>query len=309
MNLPITHPDKVLDLQSGMTKQMLAEYYLAVAESMLPHVADRPLSFVRCPEGSSKPCFFQKHVGMGVPEGVKTVSIPNRKTGEREDFLTVNSAEGLVGLAQMGVLEIHTWGSRNRSLERPDRVVFDLDPDTAIDWTTLAASAQELSARLKKLGLASFLKTTGGKGLHVVVPIEAKREWPEVKEFARDIALAMERDNSALYISKMTKAARKKKIYIDYLRNDREATTIAPNSPRARSGAPVAMTLDWKELNSDDRPEFHVSDLENWRKRLRRDPWKAMETVKQLLPVGTQSDPGVRRKHRVAWRSPGPPVR
>lgn len=299
MNLPITHPDKVLDQQSGMTKQMLAEYYLAVAGHMLPLVADRPLSVVRCPEGSGKPCFFQKHVGMGVPEAVKTVSIPNRKTGKREDFLTVNSAEGLVGLAQMGVLEIHTWGSRNGSLEKPDRVVFDLDPDASIDWKTLAESAEELRARLKKLRLASFLKTTGGKGLHVVVPIEPENEWAQVKEFAHELALAMEADNPALYISKMTKAARKKKIYIDYLRNDREATAIAPYSPRARSGAPVAMTLDWKELNADHRPAFHVSDLASWRERLRHDPWKAMETTRQRLPAGAPSDNGARRKRRV----------
>jgi bifunctional non-homologous end joining protein LigD len=266
-----------------MTKQQLAEYFLAVAERMLPHVADRPLSVVRCPEGSGKPCFFQKHIGMGMPKGVNGVSIPDPKTGKKEDFLTVNTAEGLVGLAQMGVLEVHTWGSRNASLNKPDRIVFDLDPDTAIQWKTLAASAQELRDRLKKLGLQSFLKSTGGKGLHLVVPIRAEYEWPVVKDLAHHLVLAMEKDNSKLYITKMTKAARKNRIYLDYLRNDRQSTSIAPFSPRARSGIPVAMTLDWKELKADKAPAFHVTDFEDWKARLRRDPWKEMERIKQRL--------------------------
>ncbi|MFZ0742944.1 MAG: DNA ligase D [Terracidiphilus sp.] len=284
-DLPITHPNKVLDEESGMTKQALAEYYLAVAQRMLPHVADRPLSVVRCPEGSGKPCFFQKHVGRGLPTGVNSVSIPNRKTGESEDFLTLNTPEGLVGLAQMGVLEIHPWGSRNESLDKPDRIVFDLDPDSAIDWRTLAGSAQELRARLRKVQLETFLKSTGGKGLHVVVPIEAAHDWPVIKQFAHNMVQSMEKEEPDLYITRMTKSARKGRIYLDYLRNDREATSIAPFSPRARSGAPVAMTLDWKELSAKSAPVFHVSDFEKWKERLRRDPWKAMETGRQRLSL------------------------
>jgi bifunctional non-homologous end joining protein LigD len=293
--LPITHPDKVLDAESGMTKQQLAEYFLAVAERMLPNLTDRPLSVVRCPEGSGKPCFFQKHIGMGMPKGVNSVSIPNPKTGEKEDFLTVNSAEGLLGLAQMGVLEVHTWGSRNESLDHPDRIVFDLDPDTAIQWKTLTASAQELRSRLEKLGLQSFLKGTGGKGLHLVVPIKVEYEWPVVKDFAHHLVLAMEKDNSKLYITKMTKAARKNRIYLDYLRNDRQSTSIAPFSPRARSGIPVAITLDWKELKTDKAPTFHVTDFENWKARLRRDPWKEMERIKQRLSAEALREMGVKR--------------
>ncbi len=154
--LAITHPDKVLDAESGMTKQQLAEYYEAVAENLLPHIADRPLSIVRCPDGNSKPCFFQKHVGFGLPPGIKTVSIPNRKTHDKEDYLTIDSGEGLVGLAQMGVLEIHTWGSHNESLEKPDRIVFDLDPDAAIQWKTLAETAREFKRRLAKIGACKF---------------------------------------------------------------------------------------------------------------------------------------------------------
>jgi bifunctional non-homologous end joining protein LigD len=279
----ITHPEKVLDEQSGMTKQALAEYYLAVAERMLPHVANRPLSVVRCPEGSGKPCFFQKHVGRGLPTGVKSQPVPNKKTGAVEHYLTLDSPEGLVGLAQMGVLEIHPWGSCNESLDKPDRIVFDLDPDGAISWETLAASANNLRGRLKKLGLESSLKSTGGKGLHLLVPIRPEIEWGPVKQFAHAIVLELEAEDPALYISKMTKAARKGKIYLDYLRNDRGSTSIAPFSPRARRGAPVAMALDWKELQAESYPQFHVTDLSEWKARLRRDPWRAMTSTRQQL--------------------------
>lgn len=279
----ITHPDKVLDAESGMTKGQLAEYYAAVAENMLPHIADRPLSVVRCPDGNSKPCFFQKHVGFGVPTGIKTISVPSRKRQESEDYLTVDSVEGLLGLAQMGVLEIHTWGSRNESLEKPDRIVFDLDPDTAINWKTLAETARVFKRKLAKLGLESFLKGTGGKGLHVLAPIRADHEWPAIKEFAHELVLEMEREHPELYVTKMTKVTRKNRIYLDYLRNDREATSVAPYSPRARSGAPVAMPLRWSELNAAKAPAFHVTDFDEWKQRLQHDPWREMEKVKQRL--------------------------
>jgi bifunctional non-homologous end joining protein LigD len=294
--LPITHPNKVMDPVSGMTKQMLAEYYVAVAERMLPHISDRPLSVVRCPEGTSSQCFFQKHIGMGMPAGVNSVSVPNRKTGKREEYLTLTSAEGLVGLAQMGVLEIHPWGSRNESLEHPDRVVFDLDPDQAIVWKTLAASAQELRERLKRLGLVSFLKHTGGNGLHIVVPIEPVHSWATVKEFAYELVLGIEREQPNLYVTKMTKAIRGGRIYLDYLRNEREATSIAPFSPRARSGAPVAVTLSWRELESATAPSFHVADLARWRSRLNRDPWKEMAGIQQTLPAEAIKTGAVRSK-------------
>ncbi len=282
----ITHPDKVLDAESGMTKQQLAEYYEAVADHLLPHIADRPLSIVRCPDGNGKPCFFQKHVGLGLPSGIKTVSVRDRKSNKKEDYLTVDSSEGLVGLAQMGVLEIHAWGSRNESLEQPDRIVFDLDPDVAISWKTLAETAREFKRRLAKMGLVSFLKSTGGKGLHVVVPIRPDHEWPAIKEFAHALALDLEKEHPDLYVTKMTKATRKNRIYLDYLRNDREATSVAPYSPRARSGAPVAMPLKWSELNAAKAPAFHVADFAKWKSRLRHDPWDEMLKNKQELRSG-----------------------
>ena len=281
----ITHPEKILDPASGMTKRQLAEYYIAVAEHMLPHIADRPLSIVRCPDGSNKPCFFQKHGGMGVPASVKTVAVRNQKTGESENYLTVDTAEGLIGLAQLGALEIHPWGSRNESLEEPDRVVFDLDPDAAIDWQTLATTARELKSRLSKVGLKSFLKSTGGKGLHLVIPIRPDHEWPVIKNFAHRLVLEMEREQPRLYITKMTKASRKNRIYLDYLRNDRGSTSIAAYSPRARAGTPVAVPLEWRELDSDRAPTFHVTDFSEWKTRLRKDPWRKMLETEQPIPA------------------------
>lgn len=292
--LPITHPGKILDAESGLTKQMLAEYYLAVADRMLPHVADRPLSIVRCPDGIGGQIFFQKHIGMGMPEGVKSVPVPNRKTGKREEFLTVDSAEGLVGLAQMSVLEIHPWGSRNESLEQPDRIIFDLDPDEAIPWPTLAGAAKELRTRLKRLGLVSFLKHTGGKGLHVVVSIEAENTWLVVKEFAHNIVLKIEKEQPDLYVTKMTKAIRKGRIYLDYLRNEREATSIAPFSPRARIGVRAAVTMGWSELEAQAAPSYHVADFAQWRSRLSRDPWKELDRLHQRLTKEMLKEAGVR---------------
>ena len=282
-DLPITHPDKILDPESGMTKLDLARYYLAVAGYMLPHVADRPLSIVRCPEGTGKQCFFQKHVSKGLPPGIGSIAVPDKKSGAVEQYLTLNTAQGLVGMAQLGVLEIHPWGSKNDDLERPDRIIFDMDPDEAIEWKTLAETANAFRSLLEDLGLESFLKTTGGKGLHVVVPIRPENEWPIVKDFAYNVVRGMERKNPGLYVTKMTKALRKNRIYLDYLRNDRGSTAVAPYSPRARSGAPVALPLDWKMLDAKARPVFRVSDFNSWKKRLNDDPWVEMSRVRQRL--------------------------
>lgn len=283
VKLPLTHPNKILDEASGTTKQQIAEYYLAVAEQMLPQIADRPLSVLRCPNGVGKKAFFQKHINTGLPEGVKNVSIANKKTGKLEEFLTLNSAEGLVGMAQLAVLEIHPWGSKNDAVDQPDRIIFDLDPDEAIAWPVLAAAAQELRSSLRTLKLSSFVKTTGGKGLHVIVPIVPEMGWPAIKQFAHGVVLKMERDNPRLYTTNMSKAVRPNRIYLDYLRNDRESTAIAAFSTRARPGVPVAVPLDWKELQAAIRPTFHVSDFSDWQKRLRRDPWQEMLRLKQRL--------------------------
>ncbi len=279
----LTHPDKVLDSESGVTKQMLADFYWAVAGRMLPHIADRPLSLVRCPEGSTRPCFYQKHVNHMLPKGVGSVDVPDKKTGVPEPYITLSSQEALAGLAQMGVLEIHPWGSSNGDLEHADRLVFDLDPDEALGWDRVTAAAADLRDRLLAIGLQSFLKTTGGKGLHLVVPVEPDLAWPAVKQFAKDFVVSVERAHPALYLTKMTKAARVGKIYLDYLRNERGATAVAPYSPRARSGMPVSMPLRWSELELPDRPHFQVANFDQWSARLEEDPWKEIDQLRQRI--------------------------
>jgi bifunctional non-homologous end joining protein LigD len=279
----LTHPDKVLDPETGLTKAQLAEYYWAVAERMLPHIANRPLSLVRCPEGAGKPCFYQKHVNHMLPPGVEGIDVPDKKTGIPEPYITLSTPEALAGLAQMGVLEVHPWGSCNDDLEHPDRMIFDLDPDEDLSWPTLCKAAAEVRQRLKKAGLVSFLKTTGGKGLHIVAPIVPGPGWQDVKEAAHKLVLSMERANPALYLTKMTKSARKGKIYLDYLRNERGATAVAPFSPRARPGAHVSLPLPWSALKLGERPVFTVHDFAEWRSRLRSDPWKDMLSTRQKL--------------------------
>ena len=283
----LTHPDKVLDAESGLTKQQLADYYWAIAPHMLPHIANRPLSLVRCPDGSGHPCFFQKHVNNTLPPDTESVPVRDRKTGKVEPYITLSTPKALAGLAQLGVLEVHPWGSCNDSLEHPDRIIIDLDPDSAIEWETLAASAADVRKQLKSLGLESFLKTTGGKGLHVVVPIEPQHEWPVIKDFTHAFVVEMEKRNPSLYLTKMTKAARTGRIFLDYLRNQREATAVAPYSPRARAGAPVSMPIPWTALKESERPAFHVTDYEDWKPRLRRDPWKDLPETKQQITAET----------------------
>jgi bifunctional non-homologous end joining protein LigD len=282
-NIRLTHPEKILDPESGLTKQQLVDYYAAVAEAMLPHIAGRPLSLVRCPEGSGKPCFFQKHVNAMLPKGIGSVDVPNKKTGKSEPYITLDNAEALVGLAQMGVLEIHPWGSKNDDLEHPDRLILDLDPDESISWPVLCEAASEVRKRLKKAGLESFLKLTGGKGLHIVAPLSPTLTWSELKLATHNFVLSMESSNPSLYLTKMTKSARAGKIYLDYLRNERGATAVAPFSPRARAGAHVSLPLPWSALKEKNRPVFSVHDFPDWRARLTNDPWKAMLSISQRL--------------------------
>ncbi len=281
----LTHSNKILDAESGVTKQMLADFYWAVADRMLPYIADRPLSLVRCPEGSGKPCFFQKHVNHMLPPGVGSVDVPDKKTGVLEPYITLSTREALAGLAQMGVLEVHPWGSRNDDLERADRLIFDLDPDEALGWEQVTAAAADVRTRLRGMDLESFLKTTGGKGLHVVVPIEPEAEWPAIKDWAHAFVRGMERAQPALYLTKMTKAARVGKIYLDYLRNERGATAVAPYSPRARPGMGVSMPLGWNELSLPERPSFRIANYPEWGGRLNSDPWKGITKIKQKLPL------------------------
>ena len=289
----LTHPEKILDAESGLTKQMLADYYWMIADEMLPHIADRPLSLVRCPEGAGKPCFYQKRASHALPPGVGSVDVAD-KNGEVAPYITLSTAEGLAGLAQMGVLEVHPWGSKNKDLEHADRLIFDLDPDEELGWDVLTEAAAEVRKRLKAIGLESFLKTTGGKGLHIVAPIAPELGWSELKEFAHGFVSAMEKSHPERYLTKMTKAARKGKIYLDYLRNERGATSVAPFSPRARAGGPVSLPLKWADLKLPQRPLFRVAEFEEWKGRLKADPWKSMPSLKQRITKDALASVGMK---------------
>jgi bifunctional non-homologous end joining protein LigD len=282
----LTHPDKLLDPTSNLTKQQLAEFYIAIAPYILPHIADRPLSLVRCPDGTTSECFFQKHVNKMTPKILGSVAVPDKKyPGKSEPYITLNTPEQLAALAQIGVLEIHPWGSRNDDLEHPDRLILDLDPDPSLPFSTVAAAAAEVRKRLKICDLASFLKLTGGKGLHIVAPIEPTLTWDELKTAAHQFVDSMARDQPALYLTKMTKAARTGRIYLDYLRNERGATAVAPFSPRARPGMNVSLPLPWSALKEKTLPAFPVADFATWRSRLRSDPWRALASTRQRLDV------------------------
>lgn len=282
--VPLTHPDRVLWEEGGITKQGLAEYYEEIADWVLPHLVDRPLSLVRCPSGAGKSCFFQKHAWAGLAEFIKR-KVVRDESGE-EEILFIEDIQGLIALVQASVLEIHPWGSSLDDVDRPDRVVMDLDPGDGVAWPTIIEAAREARERLEALGLTSFVKTTGGKGLHVVFPLTPKAGWDEVKAFARDLAESMERDSPDRYVSTSTKRIRTGKIYVDYLRNGRGATAISAYSTRARPGAPVAVPLTWEELSPAIKPNhFTIENLPARLKRLREDPWRELFRLKQTLPA------------------------
>jgi bifunctional non-homologous end joining protein LigD len=277
----LTSPDKVLYPEQGITKRDLANYMVAVADWMLPHVAKRPITLVRCPTGRQKKCFYQRHAGSGVPGELGEIPVP----GFEEPYLFVRDVQGLVALVQMGVLEIHPWGARNDNPERPDRMIFDLDPGEGLAFADVVAAAREVRAMLDSMKLTSFLKTTGGKGLHLIVPIVRRYDWQEVKAFARRAAEKLVKEKPERYLIRMSKAERRGRILIDYLRNDPTSTAIAPYSTRSREGAPVATPLAWDELNDKLDPKaFNEKTLPARLQGLRQDPWKDMAAVKQALP-------------------------
>ncbi len=292
----LTHPEKILDPTSGLTKQQLADFYWAVSARMLPHIAGRALSLVRLPEGIGKESFYQKHVTSMLPPGFDVADVPDKKTGILQKYIALSTPEAIASLAQMSVLEVHPWGSKADDLEHADRLVIDLDPDEALSWEVLTGAAADVRKSLKRLGLESFLKTTGGKGLHLVVPIAPEMEWPQVKDFCHGFVSQMERANPRLYLTKMTKAARTGKIYLDYLRNERGATAVAPYSPRARANVGVAVPLEWSELKLLERPDYRVGNFSDWSARLKKDPWAKLLTSKQRVSdeakraVGLKSD-------------------
>ncbi len=282
VDFPLTNPDKVLYPELGITKRELLDYYGLVAERMLPHVANRPLTLVRCPNGWGKACFFQKHPGAGAPSALRSIAI--REKEGKSPYSVLDDAQGIFSLVQLGALEIHTWGSRADDFEHPDLIVFDLDPDPALEFREVIACANRLREVFESAKLESFVKTTGGKGLHVCVPIEPDLNWTEIKGFAERIAEALQQEAPDKYLAEQSKAKRRGKIYIDYLRNARGATFIAPYSTRARENAPIAVPLEWDELTPRfDPAQFTLRTLKTRLEKLKQDPFERMAKLEQKL--------------------------
>ena len=280
----LTSPDKVLYPEQSITKRQLAEYYLAVAEAMLPHVARRPITLVRCPTGRQRKCFYQRHAGSGVPAELGEVDIPGFE--ESGAYLFIKDPAGLVALVQMGVLEVHPWGARVDKPDRPDRIIFDLDPGEGLGFADVAEAAHEVRAYLGDLGLTSFAKTTGGKGVHVVVPVDRRYGYPQVKAFAKKVAESLAAKTPTRYLTRISKAERRGRIFIDYLRNDATATAVAAYSTRSRAGAPVATPVTWDELTPAlDPAAFNVNTVPARLAKIGGDPWREMGKVRQGLPA------------------------
>lgn len=278
----VTHPDRVLYPEDNFTKRDVAEYYERIADWMLPYVAGRPLTLVRCPEGYQGECFFQKHLTGSLPDAVRGVMVDVK--GKQEEYVAIDDAAGLVALVQMGVLELHPWPAREDNLERPDQLVFDLDPGEGVEWKDVVCGAQDVHERLESAGLKTFVRTSGGKGLHVVVPLSRRNDWDEFKAFAKSVADVMTRDDPERYIATMSKAKRRGKLYIDYLRNQRGATAIASYSTRRRRGAPVATPLAWEELSARTKPDmFNIVNLPKRLDKLKKDPWGDFFKTRQSI--------------------------
>jgi bifunctional non-homologous end joining protein LigD len=278
----LSHPEKLLYPESKFAKLDLARYYENIGDWILPHLRERPLSLVRCPDGWNRECFYQKHASKSVNPAVTRVEVP--EGGGKATYMAANSLPALIALVQWGVLELHPWGSRKPRLDRPDRLIFDFDPDDAVKWEELVAAVGVLRTLLGDLGLTGFLKTTGGKGLHVVVPIRATLDWEQAKGFTKAIADLMARTFPDRFIAVMSKSQRKGKIFVDYLRNAAGATAIAPYSLRARANAPVATPIGWDELTEDARfDHFNLRTVPPRLSAQKSDPWSDFLKVRQSI--------------------------
>ena len=269
----ITHPGRIISDTGHITKGQLAEYYAAVAPWILPQIARHPLSLLRCPSGVDKQCFFQRNPGKDLGAEVHPFEFKNK--GKTYEYLYIEDEKGLLEVVQMGAVELHPWGASNDSIDCPDRMIFDLDPAPEVPFAALKLGAQDLRQRLRRRGLESSLKCTGGKGLHVTVPLAAKDSWSTVKGFAAAVADEMVAAAPAAYVATMSKAKRTGRIFIDYFRNDYTATAIADYAVRARPGAPIALPIDWKELK----------DLESASQFTMKDVLARLKRTKKALPA------------------------
>ncbi len=277
-DVKISNPDRKVYPDVGVTKLQVADYYRAIADRILPHLVARPLAIVRCPRGMAEKCFYHKHRVKGFPAAVKAVEVQERD-GPAE-HLMIDDQEGLICLVQFGTLEFHPWGCSVGNLDKPDRMVLDLDPDPEVEWKEVVAAALEVRERLVSVGLQSFCKTTGGKGFHIVVPLVPTVGWDAIHAFSQTLVEFMVRENPKKYVEVMTKAKRRGKIYLDFQRNGHGATAVSAYSTRARDGALVATPVAWDEVTPKlDPRHFTLETVPE-----RDDPWPEFFTLKQKLP-------------------------
>jgi len=295
--LRLTHPDRVLYSGQGITKLGLASYYIQISEWILPHLLGRPLTLVRCPSGQGKSQFYQRHATAGTPGSIDRV--PLTEHGKTVEYLGVSDLAGLVSLVQMGVLEIHPWAARCDRIDRPDRIILDLDPDPALPWSRVIDASKLIRERLEFLGLQSFVKTSGSKGLHVVAPIQRRHSWNEVSAFAKTCAQWLAAEFPSQYTASMSKPARKGRVFIDHHRNRRGATAVAPYSTRAMPGASVALPLSWEELSPAIRADhFHIGIVPARLASLHDDPWSDFFQVRQSLTAKLKKKLSIARQRR-----------
>ncbi len=282
--IKISNPDRVIFPGDGLTKGDLADYYVAVETPMLVDMAKRPISLIRCPQGRAKKCFFQKHDNGAMGSDVKHVPI-KESDGDVQDYLYVEDARGILACVQMGTIEFHGWGSRTAKLEYPDRLVFDLDPDEGLDFAKVKDAAVRLKALLADLGLVTFPMLTGGKGIHVIAPLDANADWPKVKSFAERFSRAIAEAEPDMFTANIRKNQRKGRIFLDWLRNQRGATAVMPYSARARDGAPVAAPIAWEELDKfSSGAAFSIRDAEELLDRAGSKLLAGWGQAKQKLP-------------------------
>ncbi|HSY05245.1 MAG TPA: non-homologous end-joining DNA ligase [Steroidobacteraceae bacterium] len=277
----LTHPERQLFDDPPISKQQLADFYRSIADFILPGLVRRPLMLLRCPQGASGECFFQKHVSRALPRELHEVD----DRSARQRWIYIEGLEGLIALVQLNTVELHVWGCTVQDLERADRLVIDLDPGEGVPWKHVREAACELRARLTALRLQCFARTTGGKGLHVVIPLSPPAGWDAAKSFARSLAETMARERPQRYLAVAAREQRGGRIFLDYLRNARGATAVCSYSLRRRAAAPVATPLAWEELAQLRAPDqFRFANIRRRLQRLSADPWAGIGRVRQSLP-------------------------
>lgn len=282
VGIELTHPDKILYPPDKITKLDLAEYYESIADKILPHLTNRPLSILRCPNRFNQTCFFQKHLNQRFSKHLHSIKI----TGDDKDYFYIKNIQGLIALVQLSALEIHPWGSQIDNIEKPDLITLDLDPDSSISWQQLRESTLFIRDQLDTLGLEGFLKTTGGKGLHIVIPIARKLDWKDVKSFTQLFALKMCQLQPDRFVATASKSKRAGKIFLDYLRNGRGATSVAAYSTRARLHCPISMPIAWQELKKiKSSSEVNLLNINDYLKKVKKDPWADFSACRQSLSV------------------------